>query len=75
MTNIRSLILYGVDKNSAINIADASQIIDKFYVKQFIDYVQISIPQSYISNDKKYVLTFIDLYGNESDFNVVEFGE
>ena len=75
MTNIRSLILYGVDKNSAINIADASQIIDKFYVKQFIDYIQISIPQSYISNDKKYVLTFIDLYGNESDYNVVEFGE
>lgn len=67
MYNIRSIVLYGTSANSEINIEDASQIINKFYIKQIGDFAQVSLPSSCLSNEKKYAITFIDLYGNESE--------
>ena len=66
MYNVRSIVLYGVKNDSRININDASQIIDKFFVKEIDGLLQIDIPIKNIEENKKYEITFIDLYGNES---------
>ena len=68
MYNIRSIVLYGIKNDSEININDASQIINKFFVKEIDGFMQIEIPFKNVVENNKYAITFIDLYGNESNF-------
>ncbi len=67
MYNIKSLVLYSVKNDSEININDASQIIDKYFVKEIDGFMQIEIPNKNVLENNKYAITFIDLYGNESN--------
>ena len=73
MVNIRSIVLYGTEKNVEINTNDACQIIGKFYVKQFQDSAEVIIPINNIKYDYQYVITFLDLFGNESQFTNIDF--
>ncbi len=73
MYNVRSLVLYGIKSDSEININDASQIIDKFFVKEINGLLQIDIPAKNIIESNKYAITFIDLFGNESNSIAISF--
>ncbi len=73
MYNIRSLVLYSVKNDSEININDASQIIDKYFVKEIDGFMQFEIPNKNVLENNKYAITFIDLYGNESNSIEINF--
>ncbi len=73
MFNIRSLVLYGSKNDSEININDASQIIDKYFVKEIDSLIEVNIPIKNILEKYKYAITFIDMYGNESNSIEINF--
>ncbi len=66
MSQVRSIVLYGATNSSKIDTNDASQIIDRLFVKKIGNSVRLAIPTSKIFEGFKYGITFIDLFGNES---------
>ncbi len=57
------------NRDSKIDLQEASQIMKKYFVDPKATIINFSIPLSDIDKNKAFALTFIDFYGNESKEN------
>ncbi len=68
---MRYVVVYGAKNNEKIDANNPSQILDKIAFNEKKDSITITIKKELLDQNTHYGLSFIDLYGNESDITIL----
>lgn len=71
-TKLRYVVVYGARRDSKIDIQEAHQIMKKHFVDLKSNEIKFSISLHEIDNNKAFALTFVDIYGNESNETIID---